>query len=1063
MARASYYPVPHEPPASSASHLESYPDHPQSHAEPHQDVAGQDNQANYAHLRQCSVRGCTTTLAPEYPQKMCEACRGRHRVYASTKRRKRKMEKQAIGGQLGSVVWMPPNSDEREDQPQAGPSSQPTQAPEDREHSVPEYQLAASGWDNSAIDPSLFSQDHHSYSQSQHSTAENNTSYAQELSYPSPDAFAHHENAYFQDPHGHPFPQPSDPGSYSQNSNSYSQGPSPYTQHSELAGALQLPQHHAANHATSHPPYHPPQLLPDDPSVNELHGFPDDPSGSQSQNRAPAVPTGEISAKAISEVAAEIGGASLPHRYCSVKGCKAVVPGDSFFKMCEPCRNRYRSYGTTKRAKWKREKEAAVAELQKIREDDDERRATVGLPPLAEGEWSKPPPAYLLQAANSQTPPEIPFSNMQGGTAPRMCTVSHCREVLPPEYPFLRCERHRIQNRHHSKLKRVRDKESKAAAFHDWSAAAAANAHGSPPEDDEGSQSPYAEEEPEEEVRNLYDQVLPDSEGTGVPPAARGSRRTNHVCSIKACYNLLSPFNPWKMCDSCRDRDRAVRRNKALRDSGLEVEPLPPKPRTPPPEGQKKTKKKGGGKKLADKAQTQAQAQGPETQADDVPMEASIEQGATAGSTSPMVFMNPLAPPPDHHNVSFGIGNGLDTSLVNQATSSNATQSPVIATTDPSDDPTRPGHTPAKRKSSGTNEPVAAGLSTVNPVASTSSVPIPQPAPMSSVPAPATQPIQPAYPFTYYPMPHYMTPYHPGTRYPPYSTSPPVIGREGYAPSPVYQPPYTGYAPYAYPWSPWGPTPHFPTPMAMPAGTVTAPALQTSPQVVASALVPAASSSVMTSTSAVTTSNQASQDKAAMYSTFLSRPPGASNDSQNSTTAATFQASAPPPTGPPDPREVAFSVRPGGGSPSKRKRPVDQETTNKRQVAEPSNSNVGGASAGDLRQQPGPGISGISSVQNVQYTTGTPFPTSTDEPAGSHLGSSTPGSDGKRLTCTNKSCHRSLPSGATAAGLCEKCKERIRKKNDVVKRRAKLEPRNLVGSTFTGGRLEKIAVHGLHS
>ena len=46
-----------------------------------------------------------------------------------------------------------------------------------------------------------------------------------------------------------------------------------------------------------------------------------------------------------------------------------------------------------------------------------------------------------------------------------MCTVSHCREILPVGYAFLRCERHRIQNRHHSKLKRVRDKDAKAQAL----------------------------------------------------------------------------------------------------------------------------------------------------------------------------------------------------------------------------------------------------------------------------------------------------------------------------------------------------------------------------------------------------------------------------------------------------------------------------------------------------------------------------------------------------------------------------------------------------------------------
>ena len=44
----------------------------------------------------------------------------------------------------------------------------------------------------------------------------------------------------------------------------------------------------------------------------------------------------------------------------------------------------------------------------------------------------------------------------------RMCTVSHCHTMLQGQYPYRRCERHRMQNRHHSKLKRVRDKEVKS-------------------------------------------------------------------------------------------------------------------------------------------------------------------------------------------------------------------------------------------------------------------------------------------------------------------------------------------------------------------------------------------------------------------------------------------------------------------------------------------------------------------------------------------------------------------------------------------------------------------------
>ena len=54
--------------------------------------------------RYCSVRGCTSILPYDYGNKMCDICRGRHRIYASTKRAKRKMEKAALGMQSG---WIP--------------------------------------------------------------------------------------------------------------------------------------------------------------------------------------------------------------------------------------------------------------------------------------------------------------------------------------------------------------------------------------------------------------------------------------------------------------------------------------------------------------------------------------------------------------------------------------------------------------------------------------------------------------------------------------------------------------------------------------------------------------------------------------------------------------------------------------------------------------------------------------------------------------------------------------------------------------------------------------------
>lgn len=47
-------------------------------------------------LKQCSVKGCTETLTSDDTNKMCDGCRSRHRVYANTKRARRKLEKAAL-------------------------------------------------------------------------------------------------------------------------------------------------------------------------------------------------------------------------------------------------------------------------------------------------------------------------------------------------------------------------------------------------------------------------------------------------------------------------------------------------------------------------------------------------------------------------------------------------------------------------------------------------------------------------------------------------------------------------------------------------------------------------------------------------------------------------------------------------------------------------------------------------------------------------------------------------------------------------------------------------------
>jgi hypothetical protein len=67
-------------------------------------------------------------------------------------------------------------------------------------------------------------------------------------------------------------------------------------------------------------------------------------------------------------------------RYCSVKGCRNVIGGDYLFKMCVPCRNRYRGYGMTKRSKSKRGREIAARELRRVRAEEDLRRSQQGMP-----------------------------------------------------------------------------------------------------------------------------------------------------------------------------------------------------------------------------------------------------------------------------------------------------------------------------------------------------------------------------------------------------------------------------------------------------------------------------------------------------------------------------------------------------------------------------------------------------------------------------------------------------------------------------------------------------------
>lgn len=103
------------------------------------------------------------------------------------------------------------------------------------------------------------------------------------------------------------------------------------------------------------------------------------PLDSLSESQDPSIPTPVQDDDEV-ESPPSAGRSAQQPRYCSVKGCRTVIGGEYLYKMCTPCRNRYRGYGMTKRSKSKRGREIAAQELQRVRAEEDVRRAQQGLP-----------------------------------------------------------------------------------------------------------------------------------------------------------------------------------------------------------------------------------------------------------------------------------------------------------------------------------------------------------------------------------------------------------------------------------------------------------------------------------------------------------------------------------------------------------------------------------------------------------------------------------------------------------------------------------------------------------
>ncbi|KAI5887837.1 uncharacterized protein SCHCODRAFT_02553159 [Schizophyllum commune H4-8] len=439
--------------------------------------------------RQCSVKGCTNILPPDQVKKMCDACREKHRGYATTKRARRKQEKAVLNGLVGpleggqdSATW---------DQTPGASTSQVEASHETQEVQTAQLSQPStsqmSPWGNS-IDPALYAQGTIAYSLGPSNyRPPPQSELARALTYDVPPGPSYHQSPRFS---------ATVQGVASSITAQVTASPivvhaTEAEVHRKTAESAQL--QILPSQATSTAPSGPPNIAPNSSAV-------------------------------------------IP-RFCSVKGCKNILPGDYEFKMCVPCRDKYKKYGETKRAKWKSEREQLERELAALRAAEDARRRAAGMPALSEnadelyawekaivdsriplserrrssaalanrnvevvspqvggnctqvGDNSAQAGDHNAQAngsgsnvthdltTSSVDPQPIDMATTPGATifspssspyqaaspAVRMCTVSHCHQVLPREYQYKRCVQHRVQNRHHSTLKRVRERAAKEA------------------------------------------------------------------------------------------------------------------------------------------------------------------------------------------------------------------------------------------------------------------------------------------------------------------------------------------------------------------------------------------------------------------------------------------------------------------------------------------------------------------------------------------------------------------------------------------------------------------------
>ncbi|KAJ7103158.1 hypothetical protein B0H15DRAFT_1016974 [Mycena belliarum] len=509
-----------------------------------------------APARECSVRGCANPvdlLAPDpitnRSLKMCAPCREKHRSYASTKRARRKAEKILVSRLSAGEV----------------------------------PQIQATQWANEVLtgNATVTAQ----YSSPIVATAPQSTSQPQ-------------PTVLVDDPPSEPVQWVIDPALYSQPS-----GPS---SSSTLAGALTLPP------STDPPSNNPLAALPAGPAFHSSSiavprdlntGNFQDGQVSVATASAPSLPNASPShsgvplfnANGTAGVASQALANEKP-RYCSVKGCKAIILEtieEYAFKMCRNCRDKYRNYGITKRAKWKAERETYDKELEGLRVKEDMRRAAEGLPLLVDSEeelraWELslieehvPNHQYTPRGgvAMPMGPLDTRYSHQVPSAVPlpaRMCTVSHCHKILPGFYRYKRCETHRVQNRWHSKLKRGREKIDKGFMLPDGTPLVAPGpirlkkvAETKDPKEPKEKKSRKKRGGKGKEVEGgegvpAEENVdgAPDETNSSKPVAKRSKDATS--CRGGECLNLIMPGTRWRTCDICRAQKRDSRREQRM-------------------------------------------------------------------------------------------------------------------------------------------------------------------------------------------------------------------------------------------------------------------------------------------------------------------------------------------------------------------------------------------------------------------------------------------------------------------------------------------------------------------